>query len=419
LHRQNKNMLQSQLFYKTTKDKSQNSESISADLLQRAGYVDQLMSGVYTFLPMGLKVMQNIENIVRRNIKKAGGQEILMPVLQPKENWQKTGRWQNFDVLFRLKGSGDKEYALGPTHEEVVSPLAKKNIFSYKDLPFALFQIQTKFRDELRPKSGLLRTREFLMKDLYSFHESQEDLDKYYNRMIKIYFDIYKEIGIKDKTYLTFASGGTFSKYSHEFQMESDAGEDIIYICKKCKTAINREIKTENLVCPECSSDDFEEKKAIEVGNIFKLGTKYSLPFDLKFHDKYGAEKPVVMGCYGIGISRILGATVEANNDEKGIVWPKSIAPYSVHLIAVENNKKVISAAEKIYTGLQKKNIDILYDDRRDKSIGEKFAEADLIGIPLRIVASEKTLKSNSFEIKERNKKTVKLVKLKQIEKIF
>ena len=413
-------MLQSRLFCKTTKNKSADVESISHDLLTRAGFIDQLMAGVFTFLPLGFKVLKNVENIIRKNMVEAGGQEILMPVLQPKENWLKTGRWNNLDVLFKVNGSGDKEYALGPTHEEVVSPLAQKNILSYRDLPFGVFQIQTKFRDELRAKSGILRTREFLMKDLYSFHTTQEDQDKYYDKMIKVYFNVFKELGIKNKTYLTFASGGSFSKYSHEFQMVTDAGEDIIYICNKCKTAINKEIRAETPVCPNCSSDSFEEKKAVEVGNIFKLGTKFSMPFDLKFKDKDGVEKPVIMGCYGIGLSRAMGAIVEANYDERGIMWPKSVAPFIAHLIEINSsNKKVKTTATKIYQELQKNNIQVLYDDREDKSAGEKFAESDLIGIPFRIVISEKTLAKNSVEIKERDKKEARLLKINKLSKIL
>ena len=408
-------MLQSKLFYKTIRGKVSDAESVSHGLLTRAGFVDQLMAGVYSFMPLGFKVLQKIEDIIRKNMEDAGGQEILMPVLQPKENWQKTGRWQSLDILFKVKGSGDKEYALGPTHEEVVSPLAKKIVFSYRDLPLAVFQIQTKFRDELRAKSGILRTREFLMKDLYSFHATQQDLDKYYDKMVNIYFNVFKELGIKNKTYLTLASGGTFSKYSHEFQMISESGEDTIFICRKCQTAINKEIIAENKNCPKCKGNEFEEKKAVEVGNIFKLGTKYSLPFDLKFTDRDASEKPVIMGCYGMGLSRAMGAVVEANNDDKGIIWPESVAPFLTHLIGVENNKKVKSAADRIYNNLQKNKIDVLYDDRQDKSAGEKFAEADLIGIPYRIVVSEKTLAKNSVELKKRNKAQVKLVKINKL----
>ena len=424
-------MLQSKIFSKTNKNKLAEGESVSNDLLARAGFIDQLMAGVFSFLPLGFLVLKNIEKIISENMENAGGQEILMPVLQPKENWLKTGRWTSLDVLFKLKGSGDKEYALGATHEEVVSPLAKKVIFSYRDLPMSVFQIQTKFRDELRAKSGILRTREFLMKDMYSFHASQEDLDKYYDKIIKVYFNIFKELGIRNKTYLTLASGGSFSKYSHEFQMVTEAGEDLIYICQKCKTAINKEIFFEIKNCPNCNNlnkfsaqggpaSGWEEKKAVEVGNIFKLGTKYSAPFDLKFRDKDASEKPVIMGCYGIGLSRALGAVVEANCDEKGIMWPKKIAPFTGHLIELKSKRKIVkNTAQKIYQDLKKEGIKVLYDDREDKSAGEKFAEADLIGIPLRIIVSEKTLEKKSVEIKERGKNIVKFVKIKQLIKIF
>jgi len=420
-------MLQSKLFCKTIKEKSSEAESVSHDLLTRAGYVDQLMSGVYTFLPLGLKVMQKIEEIIRKNMVSVpmNGQEILMPSLTPKENWQKTNRWDNFDVLFKLKGAGDKDVALAPTHEEIVSPLAKKFVFSYKDLPFSLFQFQNKFRNELRAKSGILRTREFLMKDMYSFHTTQEDLDKYYEKSKKVYTNIFRECGIGKLTYRTLASGGSFSKYSDEFQTITDAGEDIIYICQKCNVAINKEIKADltvqagNSICPECGGSVFEEKKAVEVGNIFKLGTKFSVPFDLKFRDKDGEEKNVIMGCYGIGLGRLMGTIVEACHDEKGIIWPKEVAPFMVHLISIGESSKVKKSAEKLYTGLQKENIEILYDEREDKSVGEKFAEADLIGIPFRIVVSEKTLKTNSVEVKERSKKEAKLIKIKQLSKLF
>jgi len=410
-------MLQSKLFYKTEKNKT-DVESVSHDLLVRAGFVDQLMAGVYSFLPLGLLVMQKIEALIRKNMANApmNGQEILMPSLTPKENWQKTDRWDNFDVLFKLKGAGDKDVALAPTHEEIISPLAKKNIFSYRDLPLALFQFQTKFRNELRAKSGILRTREFLMKDLYSFHASQEDLDKYYERAIKVYFNIFKECGIGKFTYRTLASGGSFSKYSDEFQTVTDAGEDIIYICKKCKLAVNKEIKEETKECPNCKSSDWEEKKAVEVGNIFKLGTKFSVPFDLKFRDKDGAEKPVVMGCYGIGLARLMGAIVEASHDERGIIWPKSVAPFQVHLLCLDvGDKKIKSSADKIYNLLLKEGIEVLFDDRQAKTAGEKFADADLIGAPIRLVVSKKTEDAKSVEMKMRSETKAKLVPIKSL----
>ena len=422
-------MLQSKLFYKTTKNKTADAKSISHDLLTRAGFIDQSMAGVYTFLPLGFKVLKNIENIIRQSMEAppVNGQEVLMPVLQSKENWQKTGRWDSLNVLFKIKGWGNKEYALGPTHEEVVSPLAKKNIFSYKDLPLSLFQIQTKFRDELRVKSGILRTKEFLMKDLYSFHATEKDLDKYYEKIIKVYLDIFKKCGVykggkNPLTYKTLASGGTFSKYSNEFQTITDSGEDIIYICQKCQLAINKEIyplKSENEKCPDCHGTQFEEKKAVEVGNIFKIGTRFSAPFNLKFTDKDAIEKPVIMGCFGIGLSRIMGVAVETSHDQKGIIWPKALAPFQVHLMGVEVNKKVRLITEKIYNNLQKEKVEVLYDDRQEKSVGEKFAEADLIGIPFRIVISQKTLKTNSVEVKERGKDSSRLVKISQLLKVL
>lgn len=408
-------MLQSKLFYKTTKNKTAGVDSVSHDLLVRAGYIDQLMAGVYSFLPLGFRVLKNIETIIRSNMEAIDGQEILMPALNSKENWQKTGRWDTLDVLFKLKGAGDKDYALGSTHEEIVTPLAKKVVFSYRDLPLYVFQIQNKFRDELRAKSGILRTREFMMKDLYSFHTNQADLDAYYLRATKAYEKIFKEVGIGKITYRTLASGGSFSKYSDEFQMETQAGEDVIYVCKKCSLAVNKEIKAESQECTDCSGTEFEEKKAVEVGNIFKLGTKFSAPFDLKFTDRDGEDKPVLMGCYGIGLGRLLGAIVEASHDDRGIIWPKSVAPFLVHLISLENNPKVKKVAQKLYTDLQKAGVEVLWDDRENKTAGEKFGDSDLLGIPCRVVVSERTLKENSVEFKERAKEKAKLVKVKDL----
>ncbi len=409
-------MLQSKLFYKANKNKPMDIGSVSHDLLVRAGYVDQLMAGVYSFLPLGFKVLKNIEGIIRKHMELIDGQELLLPVLQPKENWVKTDRINiEKEIIFLLKGNGDKEYVLGPTHEEVVTPLAKKIIFSYRDLPLYVFQIQDKLRDELRPKSGLLRVREFMMKDLYSFHANQADLDEYYEIAAKAYEKIFKECGIGKTTYRTLASGGSFSKYSDEFQTVTNAGEDLVYVCKGCGIGINKEIKNENPTCPKCKSPDFEEKKAVEVGNIFKMGTRFSSPFELKFTDRDGHDKPVLMGCYGIGLGRLMGAIVEASHDDKGIIWPKSVAPFAVHLIHLGTDKKTKTSAEKIYKDLQKRGIEVLWDDRENKTAGENFAESDLLGIPLRIVVSEKTLEAGSVEIKERVKEAVKLVKLKDV----
>ena len=410
-------MKQSQLFYRTEKSAPKEAEAVSHKLLLRAGFIDQLMAGVYTFLPLGLKVLKKIECIIRQNMIDLGGQEILMPALNPKENWQKTGRWSSFDALFKLKGSGDKDYALAPTHEEIIAPLARSIVFSYKDLPFYLFHIQTKFRNEARAKSGILRTREFLMKDLYSFHADEQDLDDYYLKAAKTYLEIYEECGIGKDTYQTLASGGTFSKFSHEFQTVTESGEDVIHICEECGIAINDTIKEENKVCPNfpCRSTKFRKAKAVEVGNIFKLGTKYSLPFGLKFRSKDGVEKLVTMGCYGIGLGRLMGAIVEVNNDKDGIIWPSAVAPFQVHLVQIGDSAKIKKIAEKIYQNGQKAGLEVLYDDRKDKAAGEKFVEADLIGLPYRLIVSDRTVAKNSVEFKARSSVKTELVKTSQI----
>jgi prolyl-tRNA synthetase len=405
-------MLQSRLFTKTIKEAPKDEVSANAKLLARGGFIDKSAAGIYSFLPLGLKVLTKIQNIIRQEMNSIGGQEILMPALQPKENWTRTGRWANFDALFKLKSHEEKEYALGATHEEIIAPLAEKFVFSYKDLPFYVYQIQTKFRDEARAKSGLLRGREFSMKDLYSFHASEENLDAFYDIVKDAYFKIFKRCGIDQKTYLTLASGGTFSKYSHEFQTVTSAGEDIIYICQKCSLALNQDIRSELPACPTCQSNDFSEAKAVEVGNIFKLGTKYSAPFGLKFRDAKGDEKPVIMGCYGIGPSRVMGAIVELCHDDKGIVWPMEAAPFAAHLLALGEKEKIKKEADALYGQSAEAGFDILYDDRTSLSAGEKFADADLIGIPLRLVVSEKTLEKDSFEIKKRGEKKTQLIKL-------
>jgi len=406
-------MLQSYLFTKTKREAPKDEEAINAQLLIRGGFVDKLAAGIYNFLPLGLRVLRKIENIIREEMMAIGGQEILMAALHPKEIWEITGRWKNFDALFKFKGIGDKEYALGATHEEIVSPLTEKFVFSYKDLPLYLFQIQTKFRNETRAKSGILRTKEFSMKDFYSFHADLEDLDEYHSKMIKVYFKIFERCGLRDVTYLTVASGGAFSEYSHEFQVVAPQGEDTIYVCQKCKLAINEEIKKENSTCSDCGFSEFKKMNAIEIGNIFKLGTRFSEPFKLKFKDQNGKEKLVVMGCYGIGPSRVMGTVVEIFNDEKGIIWPEEIAPFKVHLLYLGETK---DKADKLYENLQKLKIEVLYDDR-ENSAGEKFADADLIGIPWRVVVSEKTGKK--FEIKNRKEKEVKLVDEKELMKIL
>lgn len=402
-------MKQSKLFTKTTKEYPKDETSFNAQVLIKAGFIDKLSAGIYSFLPLGLRVHNKICNIIREEMDKIGGQEILMPALTPKELWQKTDRWKNFDVLFKVKGSDKKEYALGATHEEVITPLAGKHIFSYKELPVYIYQIQTKFRNELRAKAGLIRGREFSMKDLYSFHTNQKDLDEYYEKVKEAYFKIFERCGLKEITYLTFASGGAFSKYSHEFQTLTEKGEDTIFICEKCKIAINQELIEEQKACPQCQGKDFKEEKAIETANIFKLGTRFSKPFNLQFSDEKGNKQDVLMGCYGFGPSRTMGTIVEVHHDEKGIIWPEEIAPFKVHLISLDKAKE----ADKLYNDLKDK-VEILYDDR-DKSAGEKFADADLIGIPYRLIVSQKTLEKDSVELKKRNEEKTELVKLDNI----
>jgi len=408
-------MLQSQLFTRTSKETSKEEVSKTAQLLIRAGFVDKLAAGVYTFLPLGLKVLEKTKRIISEEMEKLSAQKIIMPTLVPKKNWQATERWDSLDVLFKLKSRTGLKYGLGPTHEEVVVPLIKKHTFSYKELPLAVFQIQDKFRDELRAKSGLLRTREFSMKDLYSFHSSEKDLDRFHEKVKKSYLRIFEKLGIADQTYFTLAPGGTFSKYSYEFQTVASVGEDTIYICPKCKVAINQELIKENPECWNCGGKLSEKKKAIETANIFKLKEKYTKPFDFKFTDKDGKKKLVMMGCYGMGISRLMGAVVEVSHDEKGMIWPESIAPFEFHLISIGEKKKVRDVADSIYKTLQKEGVEVIYDDRQDKGSGEKFADCDLIGIPYRVLVSEKTLEKGSVEIKKRNSKEVRLIKIKDI----
>jgi prolyl-tRNA synthetase len=406
-------MLQSKLFTKTIKESPRDEESKAAQLLIRAGFIDKLASGVYTFLPLGLMTLDKIRKIISEEMESLSAQEILMPTLIPKKILEKTNRWKELDVLFKLEGRTGLKYALGATHEEVVVPLVKKQISSYKELPFAVFQIQNKFRDELRAKSGILRTREFLMKDLYSFHSSEEDLNEYYEKVKKSYFKIFKRLGIAEDTYLTLASGGTFSDYSHEFQTVTESGEDTIHTCLKCGIAVNKEIINENYSCPECGGKLSEGKRAIEVGNIFKLKERYTEPFNFKFTNKKGEKEFVTMGCYGIGLPRLIGAAVEISHDSKGIVWSKEMAPFSVHLIALEEGVK--KESDKIYQTLQKNKVEVIYDDREEKNPGEKFADCDLIGIPYRIVVSKKTLDKKSVEVKKRNQEKKKLVKTKDL----
>lgn len=421
-------MQQSQLFGHTRKSVSADEVSVNAELLERAGFVNKSMAGVYSYLPLGLRTLKKIQHLIRQAMDELGGNEMLMPSLVPRENWARTGRLETYDALFEARGANDlsramngASYVLGPTHEEVVTPLIRTFIQSYKDLPLAVYQIQTKFRNEPRAKSGLLRGREFSMKDMYSFHRDEADFQAFYERATEGYQRLFSKLGLN--AILTEASGGAFSQYSHEFQVVTQNGEDLIYTCAGCSFAENREIATVKAGdrCPKCAGA-IEEQKAIEVGNIFPLGTRFSDAFNLKYTDESGAKRSVIMGCYGIGPSRIMGALVEVHHDDHGIVWPASVAPFQVHLIEIHNQKSesrnksepqnldLATPGSQLYQELIEADVEVLYDDR-DVSAGQKFADADLIGIPIRIVLSDKTLTTDSVEWKARNSVKTELVK--------
>lgn len=405
-------MRQSQLFTKTRKEAPADEVAKNAKLLIRAGYVDKLQAGVYTYLPLGLRVLKKIENIIREEMNGVGGQEIFMPSLQPKENWETTGRWDTMDDLYKVSDTSGRENALGPTHEEVVVPLVKQFVSSYRDLPFAAYQFQNKFRMELRAKSGIMRGREFMMKDMYSFHRNEADFTNYYENMKNVYARVFERAGVGERTYLTFASGGSFSKYSHEFQTVTPAGEDTIYICDLCHVAVNKEIIEDmNYVCPICGNKELRVETAIEVGNIFDLKTRFSAPFNLSYKDEAGEEQTVIMGCYGIGLGRLLGTIVEVLGDDAGLVWPNEVAPFSVHLVELASaaDAGVRAETQELYDELSLKGVEVLWDDR-DLRAGEKFAESDLMGIPTRVVVSAKTLAAGKFEVKDRATGEVSMV---------
>lgn len=400
-------MKYSQLFGKTSKQVASET-SINAKLLIKGGFIRKEVAGVYNYLPLGLRVLAKITNIVREEMNKAGGQELLLSALQNKANWEKTGRWKSFDVLFKVKSQFEKEYALGPTHEEVLVPQAAEFINSYRDLPLYLYQIQNKFRDEPRAKAGLLRGREFLMKDLYSFHTDEKDMEKYYEVMKKTYKKIFERCGLS--AIEVKAAGGTFSQFSHEYQVICASGEDEIIYCPGGDYAENIEIAAakEGQQC-RLGHGPLKKVKTIEVGNIFPLKDKFAKPFNLTYKDKQGKDKFVIMGCYGIGISRLMGAIVEVLNDERGIIWPKSVSPYDAHLIHPEGGQKDSFGVAEAYEKLTKSGIEVLWDDRTNVTAGEKFADADLIGIPVRLVISKKVGKGKA-EWKERSKKDTKIL---------
>ncbi|OGI66962.1 prolyl-tRNA synthetase [Candidatus Nomurabacteria bacterium RIFCSPHIGHO2_01_FULL_41_91] len=409
-------MRQSKLFTRTRKESPADEVSRNAELLIRGGFVHKEMAGVYSYLPLGLRVLRKIENIIREEMDKVGGQEVLMSTMQPKENWEKTGRWQAMDDLYKVGDSSGREVALGPTHEEIVVPILKNYISSHKDFPLYIYQIQNKFRMELRAKSGMLRGREFIMKDMYSFHTSAGDFENFYSKMQDAYKTIFSRVGIGHLTYMTFASGGTFAKYSHEFQTITPVGEDVIYVDEASGVAVNKEVLSDEILNQlNLKKEKLVEQRAIEVGNIFDLKTKYSAPFDLSFTDEKGEKHPVLMGCYGIGLGRLLGTVVEVLADDKGIIWPESIAPFQVHLLALGDDETTSAEADRVYKSLSKAGIEVLFDDRMNISAGEKFSDADLLGIPFRAVVSLRSIKEKGIELKKRAEEKGKIVSLEEL----
>ncbi len=407
-------MRYSQLVGKTRKDAPKDEESINAKILIRGGFIHKEISGAYIFLPLGLRVLNKIVQIIREEMLAIDGQEMELTALQNPKTWKATNRWSDdiVDVWFKTKLSSGTEVGLAPTHEEPLTKLLTQQISSYKDLPMYVFQFQTKFRNELRPQGGLLRAREFLMKDLYSFDKTSKDFEIYYERAKQAYIKIWNRLGIGDKTFLTFASGGSFGKYSHEFQTLCETGEDTIYLDKNKKIAINKEVYNEEVLTDlGLDKNNLEKVNAIEVGNIFPLGTKFSDALGLNYTDENGEVKPVVMGSYGIGPGRVMGTIVELKHDENGIIWPENVAPYKVVIINIEDS--TISKAEKIYETLENEGLEVIFDDRKDISPGQKFADADLIGIPYRVVVSEKT--ENKLELKRRDQKEVHLLTLEDL----
>ncbi|MBI4132205.1 MAG: hypothetical protein HY474_01090 [Candidatus Sungbacteria bacterium] len=415
-------MRQSSLFGKTFREDPKDEVSINARLLERGGFVYKTMAGAYDYLPLGYRVLEKINKVIREEMNAIGGQELLLTALQPKDRWMRSGRWETLsEIMYQFKDHSGREVGLAATHEEPMAEIATRSIFSYKDLPLFVYQIQTKFRDEPRAKSGLIRGREFLMKDLYSFHRDERDLDRFYAKADRAYQKIFRRLGLK--FFVTEASGGTFTKqFTHEYQVLSEAGEDHILYCERCRYAQNQEITTMRIgtKCPKCAKGEIGAGKSIEIGNIFKLGTKFSVAFGLTYADEQGMRHPVIMGSYGIGPGRLMATIVEVSHDERGIIWPEAVAPYWVHLVEVKSEKgKVKGAAEALYKKLLAADVETLYDDRDDKSAGEKFADADLIGIPWRVVVSERTLRERGVEVKRRSEARAKTVSVKEAEKLI
>jgi prolyl-tRNA synthetase len=411
-------MRQSQLFTKMRREAPADEVAKNAQLLVRAGYIHKEMAGVYSYLPLGLRTLNKIVQIIREEMNAIGGQELVMTALQDKELWSRTDRWDDakVDNWFKTSFKSGGEAGLGITHEEPLTRIMTEHISSYRDLPVYAYQFQNKFRNELRAKSGVMRGKEFLMKDLYSFSKNEEEHNAFYDKARDAYRKIFDRAGVGEKTYVTFASGGIFSEFSEEFQTVSEAGEDIVFVDEEKRIAVNKEVMSDaTLEKLGLDKGKLVEKKAIEAGNIFHLGTRFSEPLGLLYTDENGDRKPVVMGCYGIGPTRLMGIIVETCADEKGLVWPEAVAPFTYHLVSLgKDGDEVSKTAEALYADLIKNGAEVLYDDR-DLRAGEKFAESDLLGIPKRIVVGKDAVSSGEFEIVNRRTGEVKKTPLAEI----
>lgn len=415
-------MRQTQLFTKTKKEAPADEVAKNAELLIKAGFINKEMAGVYSYLPLGLRVFKKIENIIREEMNAIDGQEVVMTSLQEKETWEPTDQWndENVDVWFKTKLKNDTELGLAVTHEAAITKMLKNFIQSYRDLPKFIYQFQTKFRNETRAKSGIMRCREFVMKDLYSFSRDESEHNIFYEKSKEAYKNIFKRVGIGHLTYLTFASGGMFSKFSHEFQTITSAGEDTIYVDENKGIAINKEVYNDEVIENlGLSKDSLVENRSVEVGNIFTLGTRFSDALDLKYQTEEGESKSVFMGSYGIGPGRLMGTIVEVLSDDKGIIWPENVAPFKVHILVLGVDADVISKADELYKTFIDNGIEVLYDDRIDTTAGEKFADADLIGIPYRVVVSARSLKDGGYEVKKRIEDKGQIYAEKDIQNIF
>lgn len=412
-------MRQSQLFTKTKRESPADEVAKNAQLLIRGGYIHKEMAGVYSLLPLGFRVMEKIVTIVKEEMDAIGGVQMKTSALQNKEVWEKTNRWDDevVDNWFKTTLKNGTELGLSFTNEEAYSNIVKNFVSSYKDLPIYPYDFKTIFRNEVRSKSGIMRGREFYWKALYSFSKDKAEHDEFYEKIKDAYVRVCQRVGIGEFTYVTFASGGTFSKYSHEFQTLSEAGEDTIYVDEKKRIAINKEVLTDDVLADlGVDRSDLVEKKAIEVGNIFSLGFKFSEPFDLTYKNADGEDVPVFMGSYGIGVTRLMGTIVETLSDDKGIIWPEAVAPFKVHLIALGED---MTEAEALYKTLVEQGVEVLFDDRGGLTAGEKFTDADLLGMPWRVVVSKRSLENGGAEVKKRTDADGRIVSLADVAKLF